>query len=52
MDSSIAIRTVLVKDGHVACWGGGAVVGDSQWEAEFEESFVKVQVLLETLAQV
>ena len=52
MDSSIAIRTLLVREGQVACWGGGAVVGDSQWEAEFEESFIKVQVLLETLAGV
>ncbi|MGE7992947.1 aminodeoxychorismate synthase component I [Pseudomonas sp. NPDC089554] len=49
MDSSIAIRSLLVKDGQVCCWGGGAVVADSQWEAEYEESIAKVRVLMETL---
>ena len=49
MDSSIAIRSLLVKDGQVCCWGGGAVVADSQWEAEYEESITKVRVLLQTL---
>ncbi|MFD2645051.1 aminodeoxychorismate synthase component I [Pseudomonas japonica] len=50
MDSSIAIRSLLVKDGQVCCWGGGAVVADSDWEAEYQESITKVKVLLETLA--
>ncbi|MFF7708400.1 aminodeoxychorismate synthase component I [Pseudomonas sp. NPDC007930] len=50
MDSSIAIRTLLVKHGRVHCWGGGAVVADSTCEAEFEESYYKVRVLLEALA--
>ncbi len=50
MDSSIAIRTLLVKDGQVCCWGGGAIVGDSQWQAEYQESIFKVSVLLDTLA--
>ncbi|MDF0730967.1 aminodeoxychorismate synthase component I [Pseudomonas entomophila] len=49
MDSSIAIRSLLVKDGQVSCWGGGAVVADSQWQSEYEESIAKVRVLLETL---
>ncbi|MCE1113806.1 MULTISPECIES: aminodeoxychorismate synthase component I [Pseudomonas] len=49
MDSSIAIRSLLVKDGQVSCWGGGAVVADSDWQAEYEESIAKVRVLLETL---
>ncbi|MFB4393534.1 MULTISPECIES: aminodeoxychorismate synthase component I [unclassified Pseudomonas] len=49
MDSSIAIRSLLVKDGQVCCWGGGAVVADSQWEAEYEESIAKVRVLMQTL---
>ena len=49
MDSSIAIRSLLVKDGQVACWGGGAVVADSQWEDEYAESLTKVRVLLDTL---
>ncbi len=49
MDSSIAIRSLLVKDGQVCCWGGGAVVADSDWQAEYDESITKVKVLLETL---
>lgn len=49
MDSSIAIRSVLIKDGQACCWGGGAVVADSHWEAEYEESIAKVRVLLQTL---
>lgn len=50
MDSSIAIRTLLVKDDQVSCWGGGAIVADSQWQAEHEESIFKVKVLMDTLA--
>ncbi|MCG8293804.1 aminodeoxychorismate synthase component I [Pseudomonas entomophila] len=49
MDSSIAIRSLLVKDGQVSCWGGGAVVADSHWQSEYEESIAKVRVLMETL---
>ena len=49
MDSSIAIRSLLVKDGQVSCWGGGAIVADSDWQAEYQESITKVKVLLDTL---
>ena len=49
MDSSIAIRSLLVKDGQVCCWGGGGIVADSEWQAEYQESMTKVRVLLETL---
>ncbi|SMD15069.1 aminodeoxychorismate synthase component I [Pseudomonas sp. URIL14HWK12:I5] len=49
MDSSIAIRSLLVKNGQVSCWGGGAVVADSEWQAEYEESIAKVRVLMQTL---
>lgn len=51
MDSSIAIRSLLVKDGQVSCWGGGAIVADSNWQAEYQESITKVKVLLDTLQQ-
>ncbi|QKZ03891.1 aminodeoxychorismate synthase component I [Pseudomonas eucalypticola] len=51
MDSSIAIRSLLVKDGQVSCWGGGAIVADSRWEDEYAESVFKVQVLMDTLIQ-
>ncbi|APC15068.1 aminodeoxychorismate synthase, component I [Pseudomonas frederiksbergensis] len=49
MDSSIAIRSLLVKEGQVCCWGGGGIVADSDWQAEYQESITKVKVLLETL---
>ncbi|MBC3350285.1 aminodeoxychorismate synthase component I [Pseudomonas sp. SWRI196] len=49
MDSSIAIRSLLVKDGQVCCWGGGGIVADSDWQAEYQESITKVRVLLDTL---
>ncbi|SEN54594.1 para-aminobenzoate synthetase component 1 [Pseudomonas sp. ok272] len=49
MDSSIAIRSLLVKDGQVCCWGGGGIVADSDGQAEYQESITKVKVLLDTL---
>jgi para-aminobenzoate synthetase component 1 len=49
MDSSIAIRSLLIKDNTVSCWGGGGIVADSECEAEYQETFSKVRVLLETL---
>ncbi|MFJ3485109.1 aminodeoxychorismate synthase component I [Pseudomonas sp. NPDC090202] len=49
MDSSIAIRSLLAKNGSIACWGGGGIVADSQWQAEYQETFTKVQVLMRTL---
>ncbi|KFE51384.1 aminodeoxychorismate synthase component I [Pseudomonas syringae] len=52
MDSSIAIRSLLIKDGTVSCWGGGGIVADSECEAEYQETFTKVRVLLNTLEQV
>jgi para-aminobenzoate synthetase component 1 len=51
MDSSIAIRSLLVKDGRISCWGGGGIVADSDCEAEYQETFTKVRVLMETLEQ-
>ena len=49
MDSSIAIRSLLVKDGRISCWGGGGIVADSDWQDEYQESITKVKVLLDTL---
>ncbi|MBD9484145.1 aminodeoxychorismate synthase component I [Pseudomonas sp. PDM14] len=49
LDSSIAIRSLLVKDGQISCWGGGGIVADSDWQAEYQESLTKVDVLLRTL---
>ncbi|MET1077360.1 MAG: aminodeoxychorismate synthase component I [Pseudomonas sp.] len=49
MDSSIAIRSLLIEHGQVSCWGGGGIVADSHWQAEYQESITKVKVLLQTL---
>jgi para-aminobenzoate synthetase component 1 len=49
LDSSIAIRSLLIKDGTVSCWGGGGIVADSDWQAEYQESITKVKVLLQAL---
>lgn len=49
MDSSITIRTLLAWSGQIHCWGGGGIVADSNWRAEYEESITKVRVLLDTL---
>ncbi|MFI8483204.1 aminodeoxychorismate synthase component I [Pseudomonas sp. NPDC078700] len=51
MDSSITIRSLLAKDGTITCWGGGGIVADSQWQAEYQESLTKVDVLMRTLEQ-
>jgi para-aminobenzoate synthetase component 1 len=51
MDSSIAIRSLLAKDGQICCWGGGGIVADSEVEAEYQESITKVKILLSTLEQ-
>jgi para-aminobenzoate synthetase component 1 len=51
MDSSIAIRSLLAKDGQISCWGGGGIVADSNGQAEYQESITKIKVLLETLEQ-
>ncbi|WP_349571402.1 aminodeoxychorismate synthase component I [Azotobacter salinestris] len=49
LDSSIAIRTLLARHGQITCWGGGGIVADSDWQAEYQESITKVRTLLDTL---
>lgn len=54
MDTNICIRT-LVTDakgdggGHIYCWAGGGLVADSECDAEYQETFVKVNNLLNGL---
>ena len=52
MDSSITIRTLLARQGRITCWGGGGIVADSRWQAEYQESIDKVRVLLSTLEDI
>ncbi len=49
MDTSITIRTILAKDGELHCWGGGAIVADSDCEDEYQESITKVSNLMTAL---
>ena len=46
MDTCIALRTALVKDGEIVIQAGGGVVADSDPEAEFEESNNKAKALI------
>ena len=46
MDTCIALRTALVKDGQVVVQAGGGVVADSDPEAEFQESNAKARALI------
>ena len=46
MDTAIAIRTVVVKDGTAYLQAGGGVVADSVPASEYQESLNKMQALL------
>ncbi len=49
MDSSIVIRTLVIKDGQVAAQAGGGIVADSDPATEYDESMDKVWALLQSL---
>ena len=46
MDTCIALRTALVKNGEVVIQAGGGVVADSDPEAEYQESNNKARALI------
>ena len=50
LDLSVVIRTILVKDGRAHVHVGGAIVTDSDPEAEHEETMHKARALLAALA--
>jgi len=49
MDSSIVIRTLVIKDGQIAAQAGGGIVADSDPAAEYIETMDKVWPLLQSL---
>ncbi len=51
MDLNIAIRSLIHQGDRLYCWGGGAIVADSEGEAEYQESLTKVRVLMDSLAR-
>jgi anthranilate synthase component 1 len=46
MDTCIALRTALVKDGVMYVQAGGGIVADSDPDAEYQESWNKARALL------
>jgi anthranilate synthase component 1 len=46
MDTCIALRTCVVKDGEVVIQAGGGVVADSDPEAEYQETLSKARALI------
>ncbi|MNS60546.1 Aminodeoxychorismate synthase component 1 [compost metagenome] len=49
MDTSITIRTLTASDGQLYCSAGGGIVADSQANAEYQETFDKVNRILHQL---
>jgi para-aminobenzoate synthetase component 1 len=49
MDSNIAIRSLWCEDDVMRCWGGGGIVADSRWRAEYRETYDKVGKFLACL---
>lgn len=52
MDTAIAIRTMIVKEGRAHVQAGAGVVADSDPEAEFEETMNKARALLRAAGMV
>ncbi|MBT4710466.1 MAG: anthranilate synthase component I [Alphaproteobacteria bacterium] len=51
MDTCIALRTAMIKDGVMYVQAGGGVVADSDPEAEYQESRNKAKALLRAAAE-
>ncbi|WP_257279489.1 aminodeoxychorismate synthase component I [Endozoicomonas sp. ISHI1] len=49
MDTSITIRTLVAQNQKLHCWGGGAIVADSDCHQEYQESITKVKNLMTAL---
>ena len=51
MDTSIAIRTLVHREGSLCFSAGGGIVADSSLEAEYQETFDKAAAVLRWLEQ-
>jgi para-aminobenzoate synthetase component 1 len=49
MDLNIVIRTIIIKDGKAYFQVGGAIVYDSEPEAEYTETLDKGRALIQAL---
>ncbi len=52
MDTAIAIRTMVVRDGRAHVQAGAGIVADSDPESEYEETVNKARALLRAVAMV
>lgn len=50
MDTNIAIRTMVHRDGKISFSAGGGIVADSRMESEYQETFDKASAMLDMLA--
>jgi para-aminobenzoate synthetase component 1 len=50
LDTSIAIRTAVVRDGRVYFSAGGGIVADSDPELEYRETLDKARGIIDSLA--
>ena len=51
LDTCIALRTAILKDGRRSCPGGRGVVADSRPEREYEETLEKATAMLMAIAR-
>jgi|GEM_PF-4328293 len=49
MDTSITIRTLIAENHQLYCAAGGGLVADSDLNAEYQETFHKVNRILPSL---
>ncbi|WP_372836582.1 chorismate-binding protein, partial [Pontibacterium sp.] len=49
LDTSITIGTLLCENNKIHCWAGGGIVADSVSDMEYEETYNKVNNLLQSL---
>ncbi|NLS12635.1 aminodeoxychorismate synthase component I [Vibrio sp. SM6] len=49
MDTSITIRTLVAEQGRLYVWAGGAIVADSDCDAEYQETHDKLSKILPVL---
>jgi anthranilate synthase component 1 len=49
MDTAIAIRTMVVKDGEIFLRNGAGIVADSDPDSEYEECVNKARALIEAI---
>jgi len=49
MDTNIAIRTLVVREGQLYFWAGGGIVADSDEEGEYQETLHKARAFIDFL---